>query len=56
MARKITNELIDLCEQGIVSWESIARECLCYMSEYDVKDMNDVAQFIEETEEVDDEN
>ena len=37
--RKVTNELIELAEQGIITWESIAMAALCYLSESDVEDM-----------------
>jgi len=38
-ARKVTNQVIENVENGLISWESIARSCLNYMSEYDVADM-----------------
>lgn len=37
--RKYTNKLIDLAEDNVLDWETIARECLAYMSEDDVADM-----------------
>ena len=37
--REYTNHLLQLAEDGVISWEDIARECLCYMSEDDVSDM-----------------
>lgn len=52
MSREITNKLLELLEDGALSWETVARECLCYMSEYDVADMDNVARFIEEDDEV----
>ena len=39
MSRICTNELIKLAEEGALSWEGIARECLKRMSEDDVKKM-----------------
>lgn len=39
MAREATCELIDMAENGAISWETIARECLQYMSEDEVRDM-----------------
>lgn len=47
MARKATCQLIDMCEKGILSWETIARECLQYMSEDDVRDMAECNDWIE---------
>lgn len=39
MARKATNELIEMVHAGAISWETIARECLQHMPEDDVRDM-----------------
>ena len=39
MPKSATAELIDLAEEGALSWEGIARECLQRMSEDDVKEM-----------------
>ena len=38
-ARKFTNLVIENVEQGLISWESVARSALIYMSEADIKDM-----------------
>ena len=35
----ITAKLIEMAENGVLSWETIARECLQEMSEDDVADM-----------------
>ena len=48
MSRKITTKLLELLEDGALSWETVARECLSYMSEDEVSDMDNVARFIEE--------
>lgn len=48
--RKYPNLLIEMCEEDALSWEAVARECLSYMSEYDVKDMA-TSTFVEEEEE-----
>ena len=53
--RKITCHLLDLAEEGALSWEGLARECLAYMSEYDVADMARVADWLEEEEEEEEE-
>ena len=37
--KSTTEELLDLAEEGALSWEGIARECLQQMSEDDVKEM-----------------
>ena len=39
MPRAYTDKLLELLEEGCISWEYVARECLCYMSENDVEDM-----------------
>jgi hypothetical protein len=48
--RKVTNQLIDLVDDGILDWEIIARACLSYMSEDHVADMADYNYLIEEDE------
>ena len=52
--RDYTTKLLDDCEMGTISWESVARECLSYMSEDDVKDMAISAGFLDEDENEDD--
>ena len=39
MVRDATCELIEMAENGMITWETIARECLQYMSEDEVRDM-----------------
>ena len=39
MPRKITNKLLDLVDEGVLTYEIIAECALRYMSEDDVKDM-----------------
>ena len=39
MPRKVTNQLLEHVEEGLLSWESIAMASLCYLSEDDVADM-----------------
>ena len=58
MAREATCELIEMAETGALSWETIARECLQYMSEDEVRDMAESNFWIdseEDSEEEDDE-
>ena len=52
-ARKFTNLVIENVEQGLISWESVARSCLLYMSEYDVKDMAESEGLLTDEEEED---
>ena len=37
--RTATCKVIELVENCVLSWETVARECLQYMSEDDVADM-----------------
>lgn len=56
MTREATCELIEMAENGAISWETIARECLQYMSEDEVRDMAESNDWIdpEDDEEDDD--
>lgn len=53
--RETTNKIINLAVDGVLSWETIARECLSYMSEDDVDDMATSNEWVdsEEDEELD---
>ena len=48
MPRKATNTLIDLAEEGALTWEGIARECLQRMSEDEVKRMAEEMDWLPE--------
>ena len=37
--RKVTSELAAMVDDGVLTWERIARACLEYMTELDVADM-----------------
>ena len=45
MPKEATNKIIDLCEEGFLSWKSLAIECLARMSEDDVRDMAEECGF-----------
>ena len=49
--RQATNEVIELCEQGVCTWEALALSCLRYMSEAEVRDMAESEGFIDSEEE-----
>ena len=51
--REATEKLIDLAEEGVLSWETIARAALNYMSEDEVADMAQYNECIEDEEEDD---
>ena len=46
--REATEKLIDLAEEGALSWETIARAALQYMSEDEVADMAQCNEFIDD--------
>ena len=54
--REATCKLLEMAENGQISWETIARECLQYMSSDDVKDMAESNDWIEDEEEEDEED
>ena len=61
MARSATCELIEMAENGMIGWDTIARECLQYMSEDEVRDMAEYNDWIdpegdEEDEDLEDED
>ena len=49
--RKATNKVIEMAENCIISWETIARAALQYMSEDEVADMAQCNDFIEDEDE-----
>lgn len=54
--RTVTNKVIELAENGILTWETIARECLQNMSEDDVADMASTCEWLDDEEDEEDEN
>lgn len=49
-----TCKIIDLAEDGALSWEAIARECLARMSEDEVTDMGHELGWLDDDKEVED--
>ena len=47
-SREVTNKLLELLEDGILSYPIVVGACLSYMSEADVADMARVNEFIGE--------
>lgn len=45
MPRTATCKIISLCEDGVLSWEALARECLARMSEDEVQEMSEECGF-----------
>ena len=48
--RKVTNQLLELIEDGILDPQTVLEACLQYMSEDDVADMAHSNEFLEEEE------
>ena len=53
--RETTIKLLNLANEGVISWETLARSCLCYLSEDEVEDMARVNEILFEEEEEEDE-
>lgn len=53
MSREATCKIIDLVEDGVLSWESLARECLARMSEDEAADMGHELGWLDDEEEDD---
>ena len=47
-SRPVTTEVLDLAEQGVLSWETIARDALTWMSEPEVADFARVNGYVED--------
>ena len=53
MPREYTNKLLEMLENGLLDYETVVRECMCYMSEDDVKDLMHCAGWLDEETEDD---
>lgn len=54
--RNYTNKLLEMIEQGCVTWEEVARECLSEMSEADVEAMCNTTGWVDDSEFEEEEN
>lgn len=52
--RKVTNQLLELIEEGVLDPQTVVEACLNYMSESDVVDMAHSNELINEPEEDED--
>jgi hypothetical protein len=52
-SRPVTSELLDLAEQGVIDWETLARDALGWMSEADVAEFAKRNDYITEQDEDD---
>ena len=48
MPRKYTNQLLDMIEDGRLDRDTVIMACVKFMSEYEVQDMMEANEFIEE--------
>ena len=48
-SRPVTTEVLDLAEQGVISWESLARDCLSWMSESELAEFAKINGYTEDT-------
>ena len=55
MARKVTNEVLNMIEEGILDRDSVILACLKYMSEDEVADMAHANGFLDNEEDEADE-
>lgn len=51
VSRPVTSEVLDLAEQGVIDWESLARDALGWMSEADVSEFAQHNGYIVEDDE-----
>ena len=51
VSRPVTSELLDLAEQGVIDWETLARDALGWMSEADVAEFARSNDYLQDTEE-----
>lgn len=50
MVRKYTVKLLEMIEEGLLDKDMVIMACVKYISEYDVKDMMEINEFISDEE------
>jgi hypothetical protein len=50
LSRPVTSELLDLAEQGMLTWEQLARDALGWMSEAEVQKFAQANDYLQEQE------
>jgi len=50
LSRPVTCELLDLAEQGVLTWEQLARDALGWMSEAEVQRFAQANDYLQEQE------
>jgi hypothetical protein len=53
MTREYTNLLLDMIEDGLLDRDTVVMACIKYMSEDEVRDMMYANEFVEDTEDED---
>ena len=53
VSRKVTSQLLDLAEEGVIDWESLARDALGWMSEDEVAEFARRNDYIRDEEDED---
>ena len=53
-SRPVTSELLDLAEQGMLTWEQLARDALGWMSEAEVQRFAQANDYLQEQEDEED--
>lgn len=49
-SRRVTRQVLELAESGIIDWESVARDALNWMSEAEVEEFAHANGYLEEQE------
>jgi hypothetical protein len=50
-SRAVTVQVLELAEGGVIDWESLARNCLAWMSEDEVREFARIHGYAEDTPE-----
>lgn len=54
--RKVTNQILEMIDEGVLDRDMVIRAALCYMSEADVADMAYCNEFISDDPYLDDDD
>lgn len=48
-SRRVTRQVLELAEETVIDWESLARNCLAWMSEAEVREFARIHGYAEDT-------
>ena len=48
-SRRVTRQVLELAEDEVIDWESMARNCLAWMSEVEVREFARIHGYAEDT-------